>query len=381
MAFCVKSIFVLMHELPLESSGGGVLLREILRYLNEDYAVTAIFPFYPHQTETLSELIPALAGEGIRASGIPLRQDWGRLTFTLIRLFSLQPGCVCAMKSDAACEMINELVGKHKPDAWLLVSPFAAAYLPDKVSRDQVRLYYTNVDEDIMVPAHGTLRQRVEGWLEKVKVRRFVRNTAALAGKRGAITENNAKVLTHKTAMDVCYVPPLMAPRALNRSAVEAGLALITTNYTYSHNRISMEWFLREVWTKVGHDVRLAVTGMDTSGGDLRKLCEGSPRVSYLGFISKEELEKVFERCAAVINPTISGSGFQIKMLDALARGLPLATTATANPLGMSLASSDNPIIFAEQIKQLVISSVKQEFQYQEFYCFARESWHSFLKF
>lgn len=374
-----SKIFALMHEIPLENAGGGVLLREILRHLSQNYSITAIFPVNSYQNDVYDKLIHELEQEGIVALGMPLRSDWGRLSFTLARFFSVLPGCVCAMDSVAAKKCIAALTSDYQPECWLLISPFAACYLPEYVRPDQVRLYYTNVDEDIMAPSHGTVRQRVEGWFEKYKVRLYVFRTAGLAKKRAAITANNANVLTRKTGREVSYVPPLMAPRVLDRSVVQVGLALITTNYTYSHNRISMEWFFREVWPIVNQDVRLEVTGLDTPDGDLRRLCEQFPRVAYLGFLSKVELEKAFQRCAVVINPTISGSGFQIKMLDAMARGVPVVSTEFANPLGQSVPCSDDPKQFAHIIHNTALKSGHFVISYDKFHHTAIEAWKDWL--
>lgn len=372
------SIFVLMHELPVESAGGGVLLREILRHLTLQNTVTAFFPVNSFQAERSNELVSVLASEGIRGVGLPLCADWGKLSFTLRRILSTRPGCVCAMLNSKALECVEAFARQSNPESWLLISPFSSVYLPASVTPDKVRLYYTNVDEDIMVPSHGTMRQRIEGWLEKVKVRLYVQRTARLAGKRAAITENNARVLTAKTGVEVGYVPPLMAPRSFVRSSVQTGLALITTNYTYGHNRISMEWFFEEVWPLVCEGVQLEVTGMDTENGCLKKLCNTMPRVTYLGFLAKDDLEKAFQRCSVVINPTISGSGFQIKMLDALSRGIPLVTTSTANPLGDSIFSTNSPIEFARQIT-LCGQNSANKFSYLDFYAYSITSWHSFL--
>jgi len=46
---------------------------------------------------------------------------------------------------------------------------------------------------------------------------------------------------------DTVYLPPLMRPRTLDRSAVTPGGVLITTNLAYQPNVVSLEWFLRDV--------------------------------------------------------------------------------------------------------------------------------------
>lgn len=374
-----RSLFVLMQEIPVEVAGGGVFLREILRHLKKEWDVTAIFPAFPHQTEQASVTIQTLATEGIRGAGLPVTPDWGSLSFTLRRQSSCMPGLTVALRNEANWIEISRMVEAQKPDRWLLISPFAATYLPSDAAARDVCLYYMNVDEDVVVRQNGPWWRRFEGRVEKFRIRRFVRRVANRVGSQAAITQENARALTTLTGRKATHVLPVMGSRAVSRERVERGMALITTNYTYPHNRISLDWFLRDVWPLVGDEVRLEITGLDTADGQLAQTCAGAARVRYLGFLPKAELETCFERCALVVNPTISGSGFQIKLLDALARGVPAVSTLWSNPFGNECLSSDNPIELARMIETQGLSATASTFDYSTFHAKAQSQWREFL--
>jgi hypothetical protein len=296
------------------------------------------------------------------------------------RLLSPLPGCAVAFRNPQAAVSCAALAARYPDARWLAISPFATAYLPASVPPAQVSLYYTNIDADIVSPSGLGPYRRFEAALERTRVKRYVKATARRASRLAAITQSNADTLSAILRHPVSYVPPLMAPKPLNRDHVQPGLALITTNYTYAHNRVSMEWFIREVWLLTGDGLNLEVSGLDNAKGDLARLLSTAPRTRYLGFLSKPDLEAAFSRCAVVVNPTISGSGFQIKMLDALARGLPLASTTKANPLNAELLSSDAPNELASLIKQLASSKPETGFNYSRFNKTAQKLWCEFTE-
>jgi hypothetical protein len=369
---------VLMHEVPLESTGGGVLLRGTLRCLSGAYRLTAVFPSYPHQLREVGQLVEDLRSEGTGAVPIPVVSDWGRWSFTVRRFLSSAPGSVCAMRTRFGSDILASATGSVGAPRWLLMAPFGLPYLPEGASPRDVRLYFTNVDEEIVVPVDNVWWRRMEARVERWKVRRFVRQASGRAGKCAAITAADATALTTRTGRQVSFLPPLMAPRTGFSREPERGRVLLTTNFTYAHNRVSLEWFLREVWPRVGCAVHLDVTGLDTPDGSLARLCGRAPRVTYRGFLPKRDLDTYFSRCAVAVNPTVSGSGFQIKMLDALARGVPVVSTARANPLGDRIPASDDPHVLADLVTQSG-TDLSRTFDYVSLHREARREWLRFL--
>jgi hypothetical protein len=101
--------------------------------------------------------------------------------------------------------------------------------------------------------------------------------------------------------------------------------------------------------------------------------------VSYAGCLPREELDRLFDKATLAVNPTRSGSGFQIKLLDALARGVPIVSTAFSNRVGPAIASSDDPMELARLVNARLISSGTPAFDYTAFYETAVRAWDAFL--
>jgi glycosyltransferase involved in cell wall biosynthesis len=152
---------------------------------------------------------------------------------------------------------------------------------------------------------------------------------------------------------------------------------LITTNLAYQPNVTSLDWFLREVWPHVG-PAELTIAGGDPRGVGQR-LSRGRERVRFVGLLGPAELDAAFARTAVAVNPTRTGSGFQVKLLDAIARGVPIVSTAWSNKLGPAIPSSDDPAELARLITDRLTPDTAAAFDYASFHAAACKAWNAFL--
>jgi hypothetical protein len=153
---------------------------------------------------------------------------------------------------------------------------------------------------------------------------------------------------------------------------------LVTTNFSYSPNVESLRWFLREVWPRVDATARLTVAGLD-DGGHLAALCRRRERVTYVGCLDPRQLDDAFASSAVAVNPTILGSGFQVKLIDAVARSVPVVSTAFSNKLGPAIPSSDDPAELAALISARLGPDTSPPIDYASFHRQAVEAWENFL--
>ena len=98
-----------------------------------------------------------------------------------------------------------------------------------------------------------------------------------------------------------------------------------------------------------------------------------------MGLLGPAELDAAFARTAVAVNPTLSGSGFQVKLLDAIARGVPIVSTAWSNKLGPAIPSSDDPRELARLITERLIPAASPPFDYATFHASAVAAWTAFL--
>ena len=126
--------------------------------------------------------------------------------------------------------------------------------------------------------------------------------------------------------------PLLPAVRSLSRApATDPPELVFLGNLFLPHNEDAASTFLRAVLPAIERDgppVRLRIIGRNAGAG-LRELAARFPDTVVLeGFV--EDLDAALGRATAVIGPLRFGSGVKIKMLEALARGVPLLVTGVA---------------------------------------------------
>jgi hypothetical protein len=138
--------------------------------------------------------------------------------------------------------------------------------------------------------------------------------------------------------------------------------ALITTNLDNKHNQESLQWFLKEVYPKVDSKIKLIITGK----GVFNDLKKSYPNVDFRGFINREELINLYNESSLFINPTISGSGVQIKLLEALSYHMNVVSTEYTNTFPNIIDSSNNSIEFANLINEHIMNP-NHTFNFEEY--------------
>ena len=86
-------------------------------------------------------------------------------------------------------------------------------------------------------------------------------------------------------------------------------------------------WFLKEVWPKLRQaepDLAFDIVGKNPDPR-LLELTSSLTGVRLLGFV--EDLDTVYRTARVSVAPLLFGSGMKVKVLDAMARGLPIVTT------------------------------------------------------
>jgi hypothetical protein len=297
----------------------------------------------------------------------------------LTRLLSATPAEVTKFATEANRILLANLRRTFAPTTELAVSSWAMAAYPSLSPPPGGRLYMVNVDPDIVRYDGPSLKRRLAAAIDRPKVTKLCRMALAGATRVGSISAADVPALNRIGERDdVAYVPPLMRPQPLDRSNVVPDTVLITTNFTYSQNVTSLEWFFRQCWPYVDRRAQLTVTGKD-EGGRLATLCAGQPRTAYAGCLPMADLDAAFAGTAVAVNPTRLGSGFQIKMLDAISRGVPLVSTAFSNKIGPEIASSDDPRALAALINAQLAPSSVPAVDYETFYHAAIAAWQRFL--
>lgn len=144
---------------------------------------------------------------------------------------------------------------------------------------------------------------------------------ADIAGARELCPQARMRYVPN--VVDAAAIEPVAAPAAEPR-------ILFVASFAYEPNRAGLRFLLEEVMPLVWAE--LPVAELVLAGRGLDGSPSPDPRVRTLGFV--EDLGPVYAgaRCAAV--PLLQGGGTPLKLIEALAHGLPvIATTAAVKGL------------------------------------------------
>jgi hypothetical protein len=367
-----------LPAVPEQTTGGGLLLHELLAFLKTRSRVAAVMPV----CETTAPALWAAAAHadlaGIEWHELPEERVPG-LAGYVGRLLAPMPSDASKVATAANHECLDRLRSAFRPTAELAVSSWTLAAYRGLEFPPGVRLFMINVDPEIVRYDGPSLKRRLGCMVDRPKVAGLCRRALAQAGHVGAISAADVRELNRMGERDdVAYVPPLMRPKPIDRSRAEPHSVLITTNFTYSPNVTSLEWFFRECWPHVSEHARLTVTGKDDNDR-LARHCRSQPRTTYAGCLPPAQLDDAFARTAVAVNPTRLGSGFQIKLLDALARGVPIVSTTFSNTIGPAIPSSDDPRELAALINARLSPGSEPAFDYAAFHETSVAAWDRFL--
>lgn len=121
----------------------------------------------------------------------------------------------------------------------------------------------------------------------------------------------------------------------------------------------AIRWFFRRAWPAVREEApeaRLLVAG----GGMpemLKKELSADPRVALAGYV--ERVEEVYKSSAVFVAPILAGGGIIVKILDSMAAGVPVVTTAYGNEgirakPGEEIVIADRPEDFSTSVVRLL---------------------------
>ncbi len=126
------------------------------------------------------------------------------------------------------------------------------------------------------------------------------------------------------------YVPNVVDAGAIAPVRAHLGerRAIFVANFTYQPNRSGLRFLLREVlplvWRRLP-DAKLALVG---AGLEAHSSDRADPRVEALGFVG--DLSAAYARASCAVVPLLQGGGTPLKLIEALAYGLPVVATPRA---------------------------------------------------
>jgi glycosyltransferase involved in cell wall biosynthesis len=194
------------------------------------------------------------------------------------------------------------------------------------------------------------------------------RRTLKICNATTVPSERERQTLSQRCPEANLYVIPNGVDTAFYQAEIElerlsqAGsrrLILFVGSMDYHANIRAAEWFVQQVWPRIEThypDIDFAIVGRDPSA-DVRQLA--SDRVLVTGTVA--DIRPFYHRAVVVVAPLLVGGGTRLKILEAMAAGVPVVSTTVGaegieaeNNIHLLLANTREQ--FAAAVERLLIS-------------------------
>jgi glycosyltransferase involved in cell wall biosynthesis len=162
-----------------------------------------------------------------------------------------------------------------------------------------------------------------------------------------------SKIAVIPIAVDCTNLQPV------RRTGQDDNILTVSTLF-YPPNADGVRWFIRQVFPLVKDQipsVTLTIVGSRPPKDIVEFGIRNAESVQVTGYVP--DLQEYFERAALMVVPVRAGSGMRVRILEALARGIPVVTTKTgvegiAAINGEHLLVADEPVAFADAVVRLL---------------------------
>jgi glycosyltransferase involved in cell wall biosynthesis len=184
--------------------------------------------------------------------------------------------------------------------------------------------------------------------------RRALTQDALDSGDKNAIPSNlESRISIIPIAVDCTALHPV------RRSSNSPSILTVGTLF-YPPNADGVRWFMQQVFPLVREripDAHLTVVGPRPPRDLVQAGLSNRPAITVTGYVP--DLGPYFESAALMVVPVRVGSGMRVRILEALARGMPVVTTTTGLEgidavNGEHLLVADEPLEFAQAVVQLL---------------------------
>jgi len=311
-------------------SGGTIKTASIFDYLRRRHEVHLLCLRRGPLSAEQARWAAALAG----LETVPLNR--GRTPLNLVRSYlSRLPLSVERNRSRHMRRLVEERLAEGQYDATFVDGWLMAQYLPDAFPG--LALLHQHNAEHVIWRRQGERQRnpllRAVLRLEYERVRRYEAAILPRFDTVFAVSAADREALIDLGAQPerVCILPNLPDPALLERPALSFAqtepLLLYFGTLSWQPNIEGLQYLLRYVFPLLRRripDARLVVAGKGASA-DLQRLAGRTDGVEFQGPI--QDPEPLYRRARLFVEASPTGGGTRLKVLNALARGLPVVAS------------------------------------------------------
>jgi polysaccharide biosynthesis protein PslH len=338
----MRILFLTPRQLDDPRSGGTIKSAALLSFLEREHEVDVAAFRPPH------------ADPWRRANGetITVPIERGRTGLNLARSYAA--GVPLSIERNRSGEMrsrIERLIGERRHDVafvdgWLMVKD-----LPERFPG--VRLLHEHNAEYVMWQRYAALEprraHRAIVRFEAGRVRRYERSILERFDTAFVVSEPDRRALLELGAAPgrVRILPNVPDPALAERPPLDPSpdpVLLFFATLSWPPNAAGLTRFIAEGFPPLLERVpraRLVVAG---AGGPeaLIRLAHRARGVEYAGPVDDDE--RLYRRARCFVDVAVGGSGSRVKVLNALARGLPVVTT-TEGADGLDVVAGEHLLV------------------------------------
>jgi polysaccharide biosynthesis protein PslH len=328
----VRDLLVTTHT-PVLRSGQAMRTYGVARALASHRGLDLLYVrFGAQEPDAAFRAIPGIALH----EAVPSRGARRLRTYAGARLRGVPEDFARGVSYELAARAIT-LAGADQRGRVIADGPIAAAALAQLARRRPVIYNAHNLESGFRGELSDVGRRHARA------LRRFERGLLARAAEAWMVSEPDlegaralcpsARLRYVPNVVDVAAIAPV-EPRASERRA------LFVANFAYEPNRNGLRFLLDEVlplvWARIP-DAKLALVG-----AGLERAPGEDQRVETRGFV--EQLADAYASAACAVVPLLQGGGTPLKLIEALAYGLPVIATPRATA-GLALRDGDDCLV------------------------------------
>ncbi|MGO9319788.1 MAG: glycosyltransferase [Solirubrobacteraceae bacterium] len=328
----MRDLLITTHT-PVLRSGQAVRTYGVARALAAHRGLDLLYVrFGAAEPDAAFRAIPGIALH----EAVPSRGARRLLAYAGARLAGVPDGFARGISSELAARA-STLAGAPERGRVIADGPIAAAALRALARRRPLIYNAHNLESGFRGELGGVGSRKARA------LRRFERGLLARAAESWMVSEpdiEGARALCPSAQLR--YVPNVVDVAAIAPVTPRAGerRALFVANFAYEPNRNGLRFLLDEVLPRVWAelpDARLALVG-----AGLERAPSEDARVETVGFV--EDLGDAYASAACALVPLLQGGGTPLKLIEALAYGLPVIATPRAAS-GLALRDGEHCLI------------------------------------
>ena len=341
--------------------GGPIIIYNRVKYLSEKHEVS-LLAFAGNPTR---EQVSSVAGYCVDLQLVPFPPDRGCLKKAKDLIRGPVPPYFMLSYSKEMYEQLREMVHALQYDVVISEYSMVAQYLyrnPDlegiKRVMSEHECYWLARRKAFKV--NGLNRAGLLAFYHLIGLKRFEFDMYADADKVLTLTpEGKGELLAIRPGLDISVVPHGVDIDAFRPEEKEGGAptVMFLGNYPHDPNREAAVFFGTRVWPAIKieiPDARFLAVGRGPTA-DMRRMAELDRSIRITGEV--EDVRPYFHDSDVFVCPVRMGGGFRGKVLEAMASGVPVVSTALGAE-GLPARQGEN-MLLAESPEELAGATIR----------------------